>query len=238
MGKYAFNGSKIDKSCSYSKLIRAAEANKPRVQYQPERQKPLPQQSHATQQEYRDESRDFSLGLNLFQLHSSGDNVPITETTWFKSRRREQRRRNPQLPRRHPQHLHPFVGTLRRPPQPPRHDNDCGERHLRPQTRHKPQSRARRPPTQSDKRLLQMAHPDRPNLRVGSGQAIALLRGQICHRSQHAAHPRRKRPRLPHRLPPPEILHTNPSHATPTSHPRRGGVFTPNIKSREMIQKL
>ncbi len=88
MGKYAFNGSKIDKSCSYSKLIRALEANKPRVQHQPERQKPMPQQSHAPQQEYRDESQDFSLGLNLFQLHSSGDNVPVTETTWFKSRRR------------------------------------------------------------------------------------------------------------------------------------------------------
>ena len=89
MGKYAFNGSKIDKSCSYSKLIRALEANKPKIKPQPERQKPMPQQSHAPQQEYRDESQDFSLGLNLFQLHSSGDNVPVTETTWFKSRRRK-----------------------------------------------------------------------------------------------------------------------------------------------------
>ncbi len=89
MGKYAFNGSKIDKSCSYSKLIRALEANKPKIKPQPERKKPIPQQFHAPQQEYRDESQDFSLGLNLFQLHSSGDNVPVTETTWFKSRRRK-----------------------------------------------------------------------------------------------------------------------------------------------------
>lgn len=35
MGKYAFNGSKIDKSCSYSKLIRALEANKPEMRQQP-----------------------------------------------------------------------------------------------------------------------------------------------------------------------------------------------------------
>ena len=27
MGKYSFNGSKIDKSCSYSKLLKALEAN-------------------------------------------------------------------------------------------------------------------------------------------------------------------------------------------------------------------
>lgn len=88
MGMYAFNGSKIDKSCSYSKLIRALEANKPKIR-QPVHQQQVPQQSSAPKQEYRDESQDFSLGLNLFQLHSSGDNVPITETTWFKSRRKK-----------------------------------------------------------------------------------------------------------------------------------------------------
>lgn len=42
-------------------------------------------------------------------------------------------------------------------------------------------------------------------------------------------------PRLPHRLPPPEIVPINPFHATLTSQPRRGGFFFATIlKSRDL----
>lgn len=90
MGKYAFNGSKIDKSCSYSKLIRALEANKPKVCQQPLRQKP-PQQAPAPQREQFEQREDMGLdfSLGLFQLHSYNNDVPITEYTWFKRRKRK-----------------------------------------------------------------------------------------------------------------------------------------------------
>lgn len=89
MGKYAFNGSKIDKSCSYSKLIRALEANKPKVQHQPVRQQPPRLPSTSPRQEYHDENTSIDFGLNLFKISSSSDYVPVTETTWYKSRKRK-----------------------------------------------------------------------------------------------------------------------------------------------------
>lgn len=90
MGKYAFNGSKIDKSCSYSKLIHALEANKPKVQHQPICQAQHVEQQHRTaKQEYHDETPNFDLGLNLFKVSPSSDYVPPEECAWYKRRRRK-----------------------------------------------------------------------------------------------------------------------------------------------------
>lgn len=89
MGKYSFNGSKIDKPCSYSKLMKALEANKPKVhvaQSKPKVAIPPP-----IQRESESQSPDFS--LNLFNIHSHGNDVPITECTWYQNRRRKKRGR-------------------------------------------------------------------------------------------------------------------------------------------------
>lgn len=90
MGKYAFNGSKIDKSCSYSKLVNALEANKPKVRQQPMRQKP-PQPAPVPQRDLNEDT-NFNFSLSLFQLHSYNNDVPITECTWFKRRKRKKGR--------------------------------------------------------------------------------------------------------------------------------------------------
>lgn len=87
MGKYAFNGSKIDRSCSYSKLIRALEANKPKVEHQPVRQNIQRPNPEPQRDQHEDNGLDFS--LNLFQLHSYNNDVPITECAWFKRRKRK-----------------------------------------------------------------------------------------------------------------------------------------------------
>ena len=87
MGKYSFNGSKIDKSCSYSKILKALEASKPKVRMETPKPKvtPTPQ----IRRESESQSPDFS--LNLFHIHSQGENVPITECAWHKNRRRKKR---------------------------------------------------------------------------------------------------------------------------------------------------
>ncbi len=87
MGKYSFNGSKIDKSCSYSKILRALEANKPKVRMATP--KPKVSTPPPVQRESESQSPDFS--LNLFHIHSQGEDVPITECAWYKNRRRKKR---------------------------------------------------------------------------------------------------------------------------------------------------
>ena len=84
--------------------------------------------------------------------------------------------------------------TFRRTPQPPRHDNDCGDSRIHAQPRYSPLSGNRRPSPQRDDRLLQMARPHRPNLRL-----------QVHRRPQPSTHPRCQRSRLPHRLPSAEM---------------------------------
>lgn len=89
MGKYSFNGSKIDKSCSYSKLMKALEANKPKVHVaQPKPKVAIPP---PIQRESESQLPDFN--LNLFHIHSQGNDVPITECAWYKNRRRKKRGR-------------------------------------------------------------------------------------------------------------------------------------------------
>lgn len=87
MGKYSFNGSKIDKSCSYSKILKALEANKPKVRMATP--KPKVSTTPPAQRESESQSPDFS--LNLFHIHSQGEDVPITECAWYKNRRRKKR---------------------------------------------------------------------------------------------------------------------------------------------------
>lgn len=89
MGKYAFNGSKIDKSCSYSKLIHALEANKPRIKASAGTSEADATAISRSTTGIQRRVAGFQPRSNLFQLHSSGDNVPVTETTWYKSRRRK-----------------------------------------------------------------------------------------------------------------------------------------------------
>jgi len=87
MGKYSFNGSKIDKSCSYSKILKALEANKLKVRMAT----PKPKVSTPTPAQRENESQSPDLSLNLFHIHSQGEDVPITECAWYKNRRRKKR---------------------------------------------------------------------------------------------------------------------------------------------------
>ena len=87
MGKYSFNGSKIDKSCSYSKLLKALEANKPKVNVGV----PKPKVAPATRQQREPEPQSPDFSLNLFHIHSQGNDVPVTECAWYKNRRRKKR---------------------------------------------------------------------------------------------------------------------------------------------------
>ncbi len=82
-------GSKIDKSCSDSKLVYAIEANKPKVHHQPLCQEYVPEPFPAPCEEQYEETTSIDFSLGLFKVSPSCDYVPVTETTWYKSRRRK-----------------------------------------------------------------------------------------------------------------------------------------------------
>lgn len=86
MGKYTFNGSEIDRSCSLSKLKKAIEANSPKVQNRPQKEIITPVNSH-----YEDRSQDLNFEFGLFKVNQQDEYIRNEDCAWYRPKKKKKK---------------------------------------------------------------------------------------------------------------------------------------------------